>query len=149
MARILIAEDDADIRQLVTHTLADEGYEIATAKDGTSALDMMLANPPDLLVLDLMMPGIDGFGVLEAMQESGLKDTTKVLVLTAKGSESDWERGFELGADQYMTKPFDPDEVVDSVKDLLSLSKEELKAKREQELDKAHLLSQLESLFGE
>ncbi len=149
MARILIAEDDADIRQLVTHSLADEGYEIATAKDGTSALEMLLSNPPDLLVLDLMMPGIDGFGVLEQMQESGMKESTKVLVLTAKGSESDWERGFELGADQYMTKPFDPDEVVESVKDLLALSKDELKAKREQELDKAHLLSQLESLFGE
>lgn len=149
MARILIAEDDPDIRQLVTHTLADEGHEIATAKDGTTALEMLIANPPDLLVLDLMMPGVDGYGVLKEMDECGLRESTKVLVLTAKGSERDWERGFELGADQYMTKPFDPDEVVGMVNELLALTKEELKAQREQELDKAHLLSQLESLFGE
>jgi len=149
MARILVADDDADIRQLVIFSLADEGHEVSIAKDGREAVEHVESTRPDLLILDIMMPELDGYQVLEAMGERGLLESTKVLVLTAKGSERDWKLGYDLGAHRYMTKPFDPDELLAIIGDLLGSSPEELAAKREQEQDRANLLSQLESIFGD
>jgi DNA-binding response OmpR family regulator len=149
MPRILITDDDPDIRQLVTYALADHGHEVSVAKDGKEALEHVTASPPDLMVLDVMMPEMDGYGVLRALGEQDLKGTTKILMLTAKGSEHDWKEGYDLGADRYMTKPFDPDELVNTVAEMLEASEEELEAKREQEQDRANLLSQLESIFGD
>lgn len=148
MARICIVDDDPDIRHLVTYALVDEGHEVSTCPDGAAAFEMLKEDPPDLMLLDIMMPGMDGYQVLEAMREAGLREATKVLILTAKGSERDWEQGFELGANVYMTKPFDPDELIVAVRELLAASEEELKTRREEEYDKAHLLSQLEAIFG-
>jgi DNA-binding response OmpR family regulator len=149
MPRILITDDDPDIRQLVIYALADHGHEVSVAKDGKEALEHVVASPPDLMVLDVMMPELDGYGVLRALGEQDLKGTTKILMLTAKGSEHDWKEGYDLGADRYMTKPFDPDELVNTVAEMLEASEEELEAKREQEQDRANLLSQLESIFGD
>ncbi len=148
MARILIVEDDTQIRELVAETLRGEGYDVATAEDGVVALGRVIADPPDLMILDVRMPRLDGFGVLEQLRDYGLKESIKVLVVSAKTSERDREVGFELGADDYMTKPFSPLEVTEAVRRLLDLSKDELKVLREQELDTTHLLSQLESIFG-
>ena len=149
MARILVADDDADIRHLVIYALADEGHEVSVAKDGKEALDHVAESPPDLMLLDIMMPEMDGYDVLRALDERGIRSFTKILVLTAKGSERDWKLGYDLGADRYMTKPFDPDELLDTVNDMLNASSEELATKREQEQDRANLLSQLESIFGD
>ena len=149
MARILIADDDPDIRALVVYALADEGHEVSVAKDGREALDHVEASPPDLMLLDIMMPELDGYDVLRALAERELIEDVKVLVLTAKGSERDWKLGYDLGADRYMTKPFDPDELVATVIEMLACTPEELAAKREQEQDRANLLSQLESIFGD
>ena len=149
MARILVADDDADIRQLVIYAFADQGHEVSVAKDGQEAVAQVLESPPDLLILDIMMPELDGYQVLETLGEKGLLELTKVLVLTAKGSERDWKQGFDLGAHRYMTKPFDPEELVSTANELLSASQEELDARREQEQDRANLLSQLESIFGD
>jgi two-component system, OmpR family, alkaline phosphatase synthesis response regulator PhoP len=148
MARIFVVDDDADIRQLVTYALVDDGHEVSVARNGAEALEVLLKDSPDLVVLDIMMPGLDGFDVLDQLNQAELRKNLKVLILTAKGSERDWEQGFRLGADMYMTKPFDPEEVVEAVRELLAASNEELAARREQEFDRAHLLSQLESLFG-
>ncbi|HWC14281.1 MAG TPA: response regulator [Actinomycetota bacterium] len=149
MARILIADDDPDIRQLVIYALADEGHEVSVAKDGREAVDHVAASPPDLMVLDIMMPEMDGYDVLRYLADHDLRGDIKILVLTAKGSERDWKLGYDLGADRYTTKPFDPDELVITVTEMLSSSAEELEAKREQESDRANLLSQLESIFGD
>jgi DNA-binding response OmpR family regulator len=149
MARILIADDDPDIRQLVIYALADEGHEVSIAKDGQEAIDHVAESPPDLLLLDIMMPEVDGYDVLRALEERGIRGLTKILVLTAKGSERDWKLGYDLGADRYMTKPFDPEELLETVGEMLTSSAEELEAKREQEQDRANLLSQLESIFGD
>jgi DNA-binding response OmpR family regulator len=148
MARIFIVDDDTDIRQLVAYELVDEGHEVSVAKDGAEALEVLLESSLDLVVLDIMMPRVDGFEVLQRLNEAAARDDVKVLILTAKGSERDWEQGFALGADMYMTKPFDPEELIEAVRELLAASREELAERREQELDRAHLLSQLESLFG-
>ena len=149
MARILIADDDPDIRQLVIYALADEGHEVSIAKNGREAIDHVAESPPELMLLDIMMPEMDGYDVLRELDERNIKGFTKVLVLTAKGSERDWKLGYDLGADRYMTKPFDPDELLQTVNDMLTASNEELEAKREEEQDRANLLSQLESIFGD
>ena len=147
MARILIAEDNAEIRALVSSILIEEGHKVTVAQNGQQALDMMLDDAPDVLVLDIMMPQMDGYTVLKELKNSGIRDSMKILVLTAKTSESDWVRGYKLGADAYVTKPFDIDELTRHVEELLSMTKDQLRVRREQELDKAQLLSRLESIF--
>ena len=147
MARILIAEDNAEIRALVSSILVEEGHKVSVAQNGQQGLDMLVEDPPDILVLDIMMPQMDGYTVLKELKSSGVKDQMKILILTAKTSESDWVRGYKLGADSYLTKPFDTDELINAIEDLLSSTKEQLRVRREQELDKAQLLSRLESIF--
>jgi DNA-binding response OmpR family regulator len=147
MARILIAEDNAEIRALVSSILVEEGHKVGVAQNGQQALDMMMEDAPDVLVLDIMMPQMDGYTVLKELKSSGIKDTMKIMLLTAKTSESDWVRGYKLGADTYLTKPFDTDELINGIEDLLASTKEQLRMRREQELDKAQLLSRLESIF--
>ena len=149
MAKIHIADDDPDIRQLLTYVLAEEGHEVRVSKDGRMAVEAMVMDPPEVLLLDLMMPEMDGHAVLRDMKDYQVLDSTKVLVLTAKGSEHDRHLAFDQGADNYLTKPFEPDEVIEAVETMLVLSKEELKVRREQERDTAHLLSQLESILDE
>jgi DNA-binding response OmpR family regulator len=147
MARILIVEDNAEIRTLVSSILVEEGHKVGVAQNGQQALDMMMDDAPDVLVLDIMMPQMDGYSVLKEFKSSGIKEQMKILILTAKTSESDWVRGYKLGADSYLTKPFDTDELINAIEDLLSSTKEQLRVRREAELDKAQLLSRLESIF--
>jgi len=147
VAKILVADDSSDIRHLLSAILVEEGHSVTTANDGAKAVEMMAEEAPELLVLDVMMPRLDGYGVLTSMQETGLLSEVKVLILTAKTSEADWARGYKLGADQYLTKPFGSDELLQSVTNLLETSKADLKVKTEEELDRAQLLSRLESIF--
>jgi DNA-binding response OmpR family regulator len=147
MARILIAEDNAEIRTLVSSILVEEGHKVGVAHNGQQALDMIMADAPDVLVLDIMMPQMDGYTVLKEIKSAGSREGMKILILTAKTSETDWVRGYKLGADAYLTKPFDTDELVNGVEDILGMTKEQLRVRREQELDKAQLLSRLESMF--
>lgn len=148
MARILIAEDDADIRGIVTHVLVEAGHDVSAVKDGESVVERLTWAPPDLLILDIMMPGQDGYSVLKEMRSQDVAKETKVLVLTAKNREADVERSYRLGASFHMTKPFDPDELVEATRKVLDTSDQDLKSLQEQEADKARLLSQIESVFG-
>lgn len=147
MARIYIAEDDPDVRSILTRSVVDEGHEVMAAKDGRSALDAVLADPPDVLILDLMMPELDGFAVLDALRSRSGGSSVRVLVLTARNSESERVEGFEHGADMYLTKPFDHGELVAAISELLSSSPEQLAQRRQRERDKALLLAQLETVF--
>jgi two-component system, sensor histidine kinase and response regulator len=146
VARIHIADDEPDIRQLVTFLLSEDGHEVSTSADGRAAVEKMLLKPPDLLILDLVMPDMDGYVVLEELAEYQILDSTRILILTAKASEQDRARGFELGADEYLVKPCAEDEIRATVANLLEQSKEELRLRREDLADKARLLSQLESV---
>ena len=147
MARILVVDDSAEIRHLLSSILVQDGHKVSVAEDGKKAIEMMMADAPDIVVLDIMMPMMDGYAVLRELKSSGIRESVKVLVLTAKSSESDWVRGYRLGADQYLTKPFGVDELTQALKTLSEMSKDQLKVRREQELDKAQLLSRLESIF--
>lgn len=146
MARIHIADDESDIRQLLTFILAEEGHEVSVSADGRAAVEKMLMRPPDLLILDLMMPDMDGYAVLAEMQDYQTLASTKTLVLTAKGGEADREQAYALGADEYVNKPCDEGALMATVQDMLERTKEQLRLRREDLRDEARLLSQLESV---
>jgi DNA-binding response OmpR family regulator len=148
MAEVLIVDDDDDIRAILAFTLEDAGFDVREAADGTQALAALEERPPDCLVLDVMMPGFDGFGVLRNRRQSNLAPGARVVLLTARTAERDFVRGWELGADEYLTKPFDPDELVVTVKRLLKSTPAQLQERRESELKKAELLERLESAFN-
>ena len=148
VARILIVDDQKDIQLLVSSILSQEGHKCSTANNGAEALAAIEAGDFDLVVLDVMMPKVDGYEVLKEMRAFSARSRSRVIMLTAKNQEADWARGYALGADQYLTKPFEVSELIEAVETLLSLSSEQLRAHREDELDRAKLLSRLESLLG-
>ena len=117
--KVTIIEDDPDIAGLVEHYLAAEGFKVTHARDGIDGLKRVKAAPPDLVVLDLMLPGLDGLDVCKALRAAPATSSLPILMLTAKGEESDKVIGLELGADDYLTKPFSPKELVARVKSLL------------------------------
>jgi phosphate regulon transcriptional regulator PhoB len=117
--KILVVEDEADIRELLRYNLAQEGFAVEEAGDGAEALDRIGRRAPDLMVLDLMLPQMSGLELCRRMRSN--PDTAKlpILVVTAKGAEVDRILGLEMGADDYVVKPFSPREVVARVKALL------------------------------
>lgn len=114
--RILVADDDPDILQVVRVNLELEGYDVETAQDGQEALDKATAAPPDLMLLDIMMPRMDGLTALHRIRAHATTGNISVILLTARGLPEDRVRGLELGADDYITKPFDVSELVARVK---------------------------------
>ena len=117
MARILLVEDNEDLAFGLRATLEFEGYEVEVAGDGREGCERIAADPPDLVVLDLMLPGLDGYEVLSRLRKEG--DRTPVLILTARGEEGDVVLGFDRGADDYVTKPFSTVELLARVRALL------------------------------
>ena len=121
--KILIVDDEAHIRMLLTQTLEEfEDYdvEIITAENGQKGLDLIVSEKPDLVLLDVMMPFKNGF---EVCQEAKVvhKSKSYIMILTAKGQEFDKNKGLESGADMYLTKPFDPDEIVKKAEEVLGI----------------------------
>src|SRR5687768_5623486 len=119
MARILIAEDDPDIASLLAHYLQRAGFEADLVTAGGDVLPRIRKAPPDLLLLDIMLPGLDGLAVCRAVRNDPQLAAIPIIMLTAKAEESDRIVGLELGADDYITKPFSPNEVVARVRALL------------------------------
>lgn len=111
-ARILVVEDERDIAALVAYHLTKEGYRVRTAEGGAEAIEAAAAERPDLLILDLMLPGLSGYEVLSEMRRRPELLEVPVIVLTARRDEADRVKGLELGADDYITKPFSPRELV-------------------------------------
>jgi DNA-binding response OmpR family regulator len=141
---VLIVEDDPSIREVTALGLREAGYRVTTAPDGREGLLRARRDQFDLVILDIMLPYLDGLEVCrEIRKESGVP----VLMLTAKGDTVDVVVGLESGADDYVTKPFDPAELSQAVTRVLTSTKAELAYQREHELDKAEMLSQLETLF--
>jgi two-component system response regulator VicR len=111
--RIMIVDDEASIREVVTRYLEREGYQVVMAEDGAMALRLVESQPPDLIILDLMLPRVDG---LEVCRQIRVRSAVPIIMLTARDAEADKLVGFTLGADDYVTKPFSPMELVVRVK---------------------------------
>ena len=136
MERILAVDDDPLVTKLVKINLELNDYIVDEAWDGDSAVRILEKNTPDLMVLDLMMPRMDGWDILKMVRErEDLKDLP-IILLTAKVHDEDLIRGWEMGADDYITKPFNPIRLSDHVKAVLASTPEERQAKRRRELVK-------------
>jgi DNA-binding response OmpR family regulator len=119
MAGILIVEDDADIAALIVHYLEKAKYSAQIVSDGGRALAVAKSNLPDLVILDLMLPGLDGLEICRALRADERTATLPIIMLTARGEESDRILGLDVGADDYVVKPFSPNELVARVRALL------------------------------
>ena len=118
--KILVVDDDELLRDLLEFKLRSRGYEVELAEDGEAALEAASASPPDLIVLDGMMPGLDGFQVLQRLSDSGATREVPVIMLTARRQEQDVVAGLSLGAQDYLVKPFLPDELVLRIQRILN-----------------------------
>jgi phosphate regulon transcriptional regulator PhoB len=121
---ILIVEDEKDIVKMLDYNLKKEGFKVLSASDGEDALDAAVSKRPDLILLDLMLPGMDGLEVCKKLKSEQKTSSMPIIMLTAKGQESDKVVGLELGADDYVTKPFSPRELLARIKAVLRRSKE-------------------------
>ena len=122
MPKVLIADDEPHIRLLLEQTLEDledEGLEIFIAENGAEALESIKENKPDMVFLDVMMPKMNGFEVCSEVKNNLKIPDIYIVLLTAKGQEIDKLKGMESGADMYMTKPFNPDDIVKKVREIL------------------------------
>jgi DNA-binding response OmpR family regulator len=144
---VLIVDDDASIRSMLGFVFDDAGYRVAEAVDGKEALDILRTEPPALMILDLMMPEVDGVEVLRRRRNEGFAQDTRVLVLTAKLDTQDAVWCWELGADEYITKPVDPDRLLRYGLALLKRTPDELQHRREVGLEEARRLDGLEEAF--
>jgi DNA-binding response OmpR family regulator len=119
MTRVLVVEDDPDIAQLVAHYLGKAGFSTDVVSTGREALAAIASNPPELLVLDLMLPQVDGLEICRAVRTNPATAAVPIIILTARAEESDRIVGLELGADDYLAKPFSPNELVARARALL------------------------------
>ena len=117
MPKMILLVDDSDVlRKITSFNLKKQGYEVVEARDGIEALEKLKELKPDLMILDIMMPRLDGFNVLKRMQENDEWKEIPVIVLTAKGGEEDEELALSLGAKKVMTKPFSPIQLLEEVR---------------------------------
>jgi two-component system alkaline phosphatase synthesis response regulator PhoP len=120
MKKILIVDDEPNIVMSLEYTFKKNNFEVFIARDGLEALDILKSNFPDVIILDVMMPMVDGYATLEQIRKDKNLEHTKVIFLSAKNKASDIEKGMSLGADAYLTKPFSIKKVVDQVLELIN-----------------------------
>ena len=138
MRSILVIEDERDISDLIQYHLEQSGFKVLTALDGGTGLEQAIKGRPNLIILDLMLPVRDGKDVCRSLKSNPITQTIPVLMLTAKAEEMDRVIGFELGADDYVTKPFSPRELVLRVKAILR--RKEIPEGKEKQIQIGHLL---------
>lgn len=144
--RILVVDDDRGVRDVIG--LALDEHDLGYAEDGAEALDVLDRSEFDCVVMDVMMPNLDGVETVRRIRGTpGGHEEVPIIMLTAKVGEDDHLRGFAAGADAYLTKPFDPDELVAVIDQVTSMSPEARQKKREEERARASLLRQVERRF--
>jgi DNA-binding response OmpR family regulator len=121
--KILVVDDEVNITQILEFSIGSEGYEVITAVNGEEAVDKARREQPDLIILDIMMPKIDGYEACRILKANPLTKQIPVVLLTAKGRDIDRRLGYEVGATDYIIKPFSPSKLVDRIHQLLSFSK--------------------------
>ncbi|MGC9031418.1 MAG: response regulator transcription factor [Minisyncoccia bacterium] len=121
MVKILVVEDDRFLRELIVRKLSEEGFDVITAVNGEEGLKTLKEKKPDLVLLDLILPGIDGFEVLKRLKEEDIVPSLPVIILSNLGQREDIEKGLNLGAKDYLIKAhFTPDEIIKKIKSLIS-----------------------------
>lgn len=120
MKKILIVDDEPNIVMSLEYTFKKNNFEVFIARDGQEALDILKNSLPNIIILDVMMPNVDGYNTLEQIKKDERLKDTKVIFLSAKNKEKDIEKGLSLGADLYMTKPFSVKKLVEQVNELLN-----------------------------
>jgi DNA-binding response OmpR family regulator len=118
---VLVVDDEEDIRMVLEARLAAAGFRVQTAANGMEALSQIRSSPPDLIVLDLMLPGIDGFGICGMVKRDQRFSRIPIIMLTARVQPNDHKTSVKLGADAYMTKPFRAEELIGRIRELLDL----------------------------
>jgi DNA-binding response OmpR family regulator len=130
MSRVLVVEDDKDIAALIGRYLSKAGYTTEVVNSGADVVPRVRQDPPSLLILDLMLPGVSGLQICSALRAEPSTSSVPIIMLTARGEEADRVLGLELGADDYVTKPFSPNELVARVRALLRRSSSQLPAEK-------------------
>ncbi len=120
MKKILIVDDEPNIVMTLEYAFKKQGFEVYIARDGTEALDILEQNVPNVVLLDIMMPNVDGYQTLEFIKSQEMLETVKVVFLTAKNKASDMEKGLKMGADKYLTKPFSVKKIGSEIQELLN-----------------------------
>jgi two-component system response regulator MprA len=144
---VLVVDDDPLIAGMLRLVLEGEGYEVREASDGREALVSVESDRPDVIVLDMMMPNVNGYGVLEALRDNGWSDATRVVMLTCCSQEEDVRKSLQLGADDYLTKPVDVDYLLGVVQDLLARDMADVQARRTQVADDAVLARRVDDVL--
>lgn len=134
--RILIVDDEPSLLRVLQVNLELEGYETMLAGDGATAIQRIRSEEPDLVLLDVMMPVMDGWEVLSSVFGSNLRRKPRIIVMTAKAGVHDLKKGLQLGADQYVTKPFEMEEILEAIRGLLVKTDEEADASRQSLIEK-------------
>ncbi len=119
MKKILIADDEHKILMSLEYSFKKTGYEVFIARDGTEVLEFLKTLIPDVILLDIMMQNLDGYSTLEKIRENEVLNNTKILFLSAKNNPKDIERGLEMGADAYVTKPYSIKKLIQQIEELL------------------------------
>lgn len=119
MKKILLVDDEPNIIMSLEYTFKKNNFQVFIARDGQEALEILKTEQPDLIILDIMMPNVDGYATIEAVRKEEKLSNCKVIFLSAKNKESDIEKGMRLGANAYMTKPFSIKKLIEQVNELL------------------------------
>lgn len=122
MKKILLVDDEPNIIMSLEYTFKKQNFEVFIARDGQEALDILKTEQPNIIILDIMMPNVDGYATIESIKKNEKLTHCKIIFLSAKNKESDIEKGMQLGANAYMTKPFSIKKLVDQVNELLATS---------------------------
>ncbi|MGH2691772.1 MAG: response regulator transcription factor [Actinomycetota bacterium] len=149
MARVMVVEDERTVQVLMQDLLEMWGHDVQAASSGDQAIALLSAHHYDLIVLDIMLGGISGYDVLDEMSRLGMRERTRVVIVTGRATEWDYLLGWMRGADEYLPKPFDPVRLQKVLEEMLSSSPEDLTERRRAELEKSQMLFNLESTFGE
>ncbi len=121
--KILVVDDEVNITQILEFSLGAEGYQVVTAANGEEAVDKARKEQPDLIVLDIMMPRIDGYEACRILKSNPVTKNIPIVLLTAKGRDIDKRLGYEVGAEDYVIKPFSPNKLIERIQELLEYAK--------------------------
>jgi DNA-binding response OmpR family regulator len=149
MARVMVVEDERTVQVLMQDLLETWGHDVQAASTGDQAIALLSASEYDLVVLDIMLGGISGYDVLDEMSRLGVRERTRVVVVTGRATEWDYLLGWMRGADEYLPKPFDPVRLQIVLEEMLSSSPEDLAERRRSEVERSQMMFDLESSFGE